>query len=191
MTDPHHSGPATPSVDQGGASSQDGPLAETGPAQETRPGVRCLQATAERTGLPVRSVDAIAVGQAWHWMDAEAASTEAARILQPGGTLAMVEPAVQYGLHDPEARVGADLVTEDDQARPPFGPREVFATTWSRTVTAADHLALYTTHSPFLVADAAEQGRRLLRWAELLGELEAPVVVQRYVTQAWRFRLHG
>lgn len=137
-------------------------------------------------------------------MDAEAASAEAARILRSGGTLAMVwnqrdvKPgweaefhAVQYGQDAPDSRVGLDLVTDDDLARPPFGPRESFTTSWSRTVPAADHLALYTTHSPFLVAEEAEQARRRARWQELLAELDAPEVVQTYTTRAWRFRLGG
>ena len=168
------------------------------------PDVHVVEGVAERTGLPDASVDAIVIGQAWHWMDAEAASAEAARILLPGGTLAMawnqreVGPgweaefhAVQYGRDDPESRLGLDLVTDDDLPRPPFGPREVFTTRWSRTVPAADHLALYTTHSPFLVAEEAEQARRLRRWRELLAELDAAEVVQTYVARTWRFRLGG
>ena len=47
-------------------------------------------ATAER--LPVRSasVDAVAVGQAFHWFDAPVALAEIARVLRPGGTLALL-----------------------------------------------------------------------------------------------------
>lgn len=170
--------------------------------RERHPGVRALDGTAEAIPLPDASVDAIVVGQAWHWMDAEATSAEAARVLRPGGTLAMLWNqrvlsggweaefhAVQYpGASDPDTKLGLELITDDSLPRQPFGPKEVFTTTWSRTVTPADHRLLYTTHSPFLVADADAQARRLARWDELLAELDADAVTQTYRTEAWRFR---
>lgn len=52
------------------------------PAVEARPG------TAERTGLPDASVDAVTIAQAWHWVDPPLASAEIARVLRPGGQVA-------------------------------------------------------------------------------------------------------
>ncbi|MFI2101724.1 class I SAM-dependent methyltransferase [Isoptericola sp. NPDC019693] len=54
------------------------------------PGVATHRGTAEHIPLPDASVDAVLVGQAWHWFDAEAAVTEIARVLRPGGTLGVV-----------------------------------------------------------------------------------------------------
>ena len=165
------------------------------------PGVPCLSGAAEAIPMPDASVDAIVVGQAWHWMDPVATSAEAALVLRPGGTLAMVwnqrdlkSPwetafhAVQYG---EGTKVGLEYVDQPDEADAgaPFGPREVFTTAWSRTVAAADHLALYTTHSPFLVADADEQRRRLSAWEAMLAESGVAEVTQTYRTVGWRFRL--
>lgn len=47
-------------------------------------------APAEATGLPEGSAELVTVAQAWHWFDAAAASAEAARLLAPGGVLALV-----------------------------------------------------------------------------------------------------
>lgn len=54
------------------------------------PGVATHPGTAERIPLPDASVDAVLVGQAWHWFDADAAAAEIARVLRSGGTLGVV-----------------------------------------------------------------------------------------------------
>ena len=54
------------------------------------PGLTTRLAPAEATGLPAGCAELVTVAQAWHWFDAEAASAEAARLLAPGGMLALV-----------------------------------------------------------------------------------------------------
>lgn len=54
------------------------------------PGVPAVAAVAERLPLRSASADVVAVGQAWHWFTAGAAADEAARVLRPGGRLALV-----------------------------------------------------------------------------------------------------
>jgi SAM-dependent methyltransferase len=54
------------------------------------PGVRALAGVAEAIPLPDASADAVTVGQAFHWFDAEAALVEIWRVLRPAGTLALV-----------------------------------------------------------------------------------------------------
>jgi ubiquinone/menaquinone biosynthesis C-methylase UbiE len=59
-------------------------LAHTTPAADARPG------TAERTGFPDASADAVTVAQAFHWFDGPAALAEIHRVLKPAGRLALV-----------------------------------------------------------------------------------------------------
>lgn len=54
-----------------------------------RPNMRYVLGTAEETGLEAQSCDAVTVATAFHWFDAPRFYAEAARILKPGGTLAI------------------------------------------------------------------------------------------------------
>jgi ubiquinone/menaquinone biosynthesis C-methylase UbiE len=53
------------------------------------PQVRVLEAGAEQIPLPDGSVDVVTVAQAWHWLKQPEAALEIARILRPGGQLAV------------------------------------------------------------------------------------------------------
>jgi SAM-dependent methyltransferase len=54
------------------------------------PGIEALVGTAEAVPLPDASFDAVAVAQAFHWFDHGPALAEIARVLRPGGVLAIV-----------------------------------------------------------------------------------------------------
>jgi ubiquinone/menaquinone biosynthesis C-methylase UbiE len=54
------------------------------------PEVTALSGTGESMPLEASSVDAILASSSWHWMDADRALQEAARVLVPGGTLGVV-----------------------------------------------------------------------------------------------------
>ncbi len=56
----------------------------------TLPQVRALDGTAERLPLDDASVDAVAVGAAFHWFDHEAAQAEIARVLRAPGVLGLL-----------------------------------------------------------------------------------------------------
>lgn len=70
------------------------------------PGADAREGSAEAVPLPDGSVDAVVVGQAWHWFDPERALPEVARVLRPGGVLAALwngdDVSVEWvaGLHD-------------------------------------------------------------------------------------------
>lgn len=53
------------------------------------PRVEYRVATAERSGLASGSLDLVVVAQALHWFDVSAFNVEAARVLRPGGVLAV------------------------------------------------------------------------------------------------------
>ena len=59
-------------------------LAQTAPAAEP------LDAVAEHIPLPGASVDAVIAAQAFHWFDPVAATAEVARVLAPGGLVALI-----------------------------------------------------------------------------------------------------
>ena len=54
------------------------------------PDVEVVDGTAEAIPLPDASVDVVTVAQAFHWFDAPAALAEIARVLTPGGSLAIL-----------------------------------------------------------------------------------------------------
>jgi len=63
------------------------PLLETAQrlAEEIGVTVHYLEAPAEATGLPDDSFEVIAAGQCWHWFDRQKVTSEARRLLVPGG----------------------------------------------------------------------------------------------------------
>jgi len=91
-------------------------------------------ATAEQLPFADRSFDAVTVAQAFHWFDAPAALAECARVLRPGGGLALVwnerdesDPVVaeltrisKWDVHQPYP-VGMDFGPVIDASRA-FGP---------------------------------------------------------------------
>ncbi|SDS69933.1 class I SAM-dependent methyltransferase [Microlunatus soli] len=56
----------------------------------TLPQVSTAVGTAEQIPLADGAVDAVVLGQAWHWVDPVAGSHECARVLRPGGVLGLV-----------------------------------------------------------------------------------------------------
>lgn len=58
--------------------------------RERVPGVRARVGSAEQVPLGDRSVDVVVAAQCFHWFDLDAALPEIARVLKPGGVLALV-----------------------------------------------------------------------------------------------------
>lgn len=59
-------------------------------ARATVPDAQVVDGTADAIPLPDASVDVVTVAQAFHWFDADAALAEIARVLKPGGGLALL-----------------------------------------------------------------------------------------------------
>jgi ubiquinone/menaquinone biosynthesis C-methylase UbiE len=58
--------------------------------REQLPHVRAIDSTAEAMPLPNDCVDAVFVAEAFHWFDPPVAAAEIARVLKPGGGLALL-----------------------------------------------------------------------------------------------------
>ena len=66
------------------------------------PNLCVMDGTAEATGLPSASVDAVTCAQAFHWFDSEKFKAECQRILKPGGRVFVVynTPGPDHERHD-------------------------------------------------------------------------------------------
>lgn len=135
------------------------------------PGVPALQASAEAIPLPSDSVDAVLAGTAFHWFDKELAMPEIARVLRPGGVLALL-----YNLDDDSVpwvrelgrvrRTSASLTDPDDEPTPTlpgFEPFEEQRFGHGQPRTAASLTATIGTQSHTLVVSAEERAETLAR----------------------------
>jgi SAM-dependent methyltransferase len=88
--------------------------------QRVVPQAEALAGSAEAIPLPVASVDAVVVGQAFHWFRAEEALAEIHRVLRPGGALALLWN--EWNDDDPLQRAIDALLSALRPERPADGP---------------------------------------------------------------------
>ncbi|WP_191246149.1 class I SAM-dependent methyltransferase [Amycolatopsis deserti] len=154
------------------------------------PDVAVLDGTAERIPLPDASADAVLAGQAFHWFDIDAALTEIARVLRPGGVVA----GLWNGNDDsvPWVAEMARLAGFVRRARwvaelgehPAFGPFEEKTFRHAHRRTPESLVETISTHSHLIVAEADERTRTREQLLEFLrthpdtagGEFDLPLV---------------
>lgn len=80
------------------------------------PALECLDGSAERLPFSDSSVDAVVVGQAFHWFDHGPALDELARVIRPNGVLALIwnvrDESVEW------VRRWTDIVVDPDGSTP-------------------------------------------------------------------------
>ena len=158
-------------------------------------GVTWHDGVAEKTGLPNDVYDIVVFAQSWHWMDPERAGLEAARILAPGGALAIVwnQMAVSIPWVHRLTRImrSGDVHRPD---RPPtpgggFAPMTLTQVAWEDRMTPEEILTLGTTRSSYIRSSEAGRARMQenLRWYlyEHLGYAPGEQVAIPYATLVW------
>jgi SAM-dependent methyltransferase len=133
------------------------------------PSVNALPGTAEDIPLPDASVDAVLVGQAFHWFHPERAAAEIARVLRPGGVLAALwnadDDSVEWvaGYHRvasanrPVPGVPNSGARDDLPATAEFEPSERAEFGHSQWLTVDGLIDLLGTHSWALISTPEER----------------------------------
>lgn len=161
------------------------------------PGVPTFVGTAEKLPLPDASVDAVVLGQAWHWVEPVAGSAEVGRVLRSGGVLGLIwnvrddaEPWVKrlteimHGSH-----AETMLAAGDPPLAYPFTAAEARTWRWSRTMTRDALLAMARSRSYIITAEPDERAQIEAGLAALFDErrLVGDATVELpYVTRAYR-----
>lgn len=169
------------------------------------PQVEALAGTAEDVPLEDASVDAVCVGEAFHWFRAREAATEIARVLRPLGGLALLFNCAHWDdeenpwLRDFRALVDPHRLTAGGPwpTRPTesarlldelglFGPASSSGFEHVHRLTPKDFVTLVSSWSWIANLPADERGSVLERVRELIGA--RPEVTLRYVTETYSTR---
>lgn len=163
----------------------------------TVPGVPTFTGTAESLPLPDASLDAVVLGQAWHWVEPVTASAEVGRVVRAGGTLGLIwntrDNRVEWVrrltaiMH---ASAAEELLDGDGPTvAAPFGALERERWEWVRPMTRAQLHRMADSRSGLITA--SEEERRSIHAAmdDLFDELGVDggaTVDLPYVTRAYR-----
>lgn len=161
------------------------------------PGIPTLEGTAERLPLGDASLDAVVLGQAWHWVDPVAASAEVGRVLRPGGVLGLVWNTrddgvpwvarltrIMHGSHAEQM-----MAAGGPEVSAPIGALAHRRWEWSRPMSREGLFAMARSRSYLITADAHELARIEGELAELFDDIGAvgdALVELPYRTDAFR-----
>ena len=162
--------------------------------ERSLPSIEAARGTAERIPLEAGTVDAVFVAQAFHWFDGRRALTEIARVLRPGGGLALIWNSTPWenreglwfaALDDMLERSRADLSTmrrhatgmwrrafESDRRFEPLS-EAVFAN--PQRVSRGEFLAALASRSYVAAMDEADRAELLAEINRLLERPDAPL----------------
>lgn len=160
------------------------------------PGVPTFVGTAESLPLPDAGVDAVVLGQAWHWVDPVAASREIGRVVRPGGALGLI-----WNVRDERAdwvralteimhpSAAEEMLAQGDPiVDAPFGALESASWEWSREISREQLHRLASSRSAVITADEDERSRIRRAMDALFDDLGLydGTITLPYVTRAFR-----
>ncbi len=161
------------------------------------PGVPTFVGSAEQLPLPDASVDAVVLGQAWHWVDPVAGSAEIGRTVRSGGVLGLIwnirDDRVEWVRRLTEIMHGSHaeimLAEGDPVVAAPFGPIEQERWEWVRPVTREVLHRMAASRSYIITAPDEEKERIRRELDALFDELDLhgdATIDLPYVTRAYR-----
>nr|WP_296764750.1 class I SAM-dependent methyltransferase [Rhodococcus sp. (in: high G+C Gram-positive bacteria)] len=129
------------------------------------PGVTTHVGTAESLPLDDASVDAVVLGQAWHWVDPVDGSREIGRVLRPGGSLGLIwnvrDDSVPWvrELNSivPDGGTTAMFTAGPPPIADPFGESEQQTWAWTSRVTRERLAASVRSRSHYITAPPEER----------------------------------
>ncbi len=158
-------------------------------------GIAALEGSAEAIPLPDRSADVVTAAQAFHWFDHSAALREIARVLRPGGRVALVwntrddrEPWVAKL----SAAIGSESVEARDVDEPIdasglFGPVERASFNWTQHLDRRTLRELVLSRSYCAAKPAAEREPVLAAVERLFDEhADGAAIALPYITECFR-----
>lgn len=166
--------------------------------QASIPGVKALKGTAESIPLPDNSVDVVTIAQAWHWMNHAQAKQEIARVLRPGGTLALI-----YNLRDESVpwvkRLGEAMGRSEAERAldetviigEPFGEIEIARFDWNTETTTESLIELVKSRSYVITAKPEEREDLFDRVRAVLRAEHKDTFTLPYNTFVFRARVAG
>lgn len=161
------------------------------------PGVPAFVGTAEHLPLPDDSVDAVVLGQAWHWVEPLAASAEIGRVVRSGGVLGLIwnirDERVGWVRQLSEIMHGSSaeimLAAGDPVVAAPFGQLAQQQWEWVRPITRELLHTMASSRSYVITASDDEKARIRREMDALFDELGLhgeDTIDLPYVTRAFR-----
>ena len=161
------------------------------------PGVPTFSGTAEALPLPDASVDAVVLGQAWHWVDPVDGSREIGRVLRSGGVLGLVwnirDDSVPWVTRMTQIMHRSNSEVMLDEGGPtvaaPFGALDAREWRWTHPMTRAMLHDMASSRSYLITAEPGERADIEADLDALFDEIGAvgdAVIELPYVTRAFR-----
>ncbi len=165
--------------------------------RRTVPEATTLVGAAEQIPLPDASLDAVVLGQAWHWVRPDAGSAEIGRVLRSGGVLGLIwnirDSSVPWVARLTSIMRGSHAETMLSAGDPPlcapFDGLEERRWSWSRPMTRETLTAMVHSRSYVITAAAGERERIDRAAAALFDQIGAVGAVEvelPYLTRAFR-----